>query len=138
MWVLSLGRWKRRWPPKDDEMIQHEERKHQGTTTLTFTTSLGTPLEGLRYRLSDGQGAVREGATGKGGRGPLIKKSMRNEGLRLADTWNLSSNADVQVEVQRDDGSWKVIGCFQHNAYLEKHIRVVVGAIAMPFQMAPV
>lgn len=74
MWVLSLGRWKRRWPPKDDEMIQHEERKHQGTTTLTFTTSLGTPLEGLRYRLSDGQGAVREGATGKGGRGPLIKK----------------------------------------------------------------
>lgn len=107
----------------------------KGTTTLIFSTSLGTPVEDLGYRLSDGQGNTWIGTTGKGGLGLTIVEA---KGDPSSESWELPGEASLQLEVQRDDGSWKVIDNFQHGAGLHRQVNVIAGAIAVPFRMAPV
>lgn len=111
---------------------------HKGSTELTFTTSLGTPVEGLRYRLSDGRGNTWTGSSGKGGKGITILEAEQNESPSSPGiTWIHVGEASIQLEVQRDDGMWKVIGSFQHGGCSHRQINAIAGAIAIPFHMAP-
>lgn len=120
-------------------MTIYDSGAHNGTTELTFATSLGTPVEGLRYRLSDGRGNTWVGSTGTGGKGVTILETEQNENpSSLALTWGLAGEADIQLEVQRNDGTWKIIGSFRHGACLHRQVNVIAGVIAVPFQMAPV
>lgn len=111
---------------------------HTGTTEISFTTSLGTAVEGLNYRLSDGQGNTRSAITGAGGKGLTVQVGDGNPLPSAVGAWTIPGAARIQVEVQRDDGSWKEIGSFQHEADLDKKVNVIAGAVAMPFQMDPV
>lgn len=119
-------------------MTTHDAGAHKGTTALMFATSLSTPVEGLAYRLSDGLGNAWNGSTGKDGKGVTIVEAELDGNSLLSTTWNLVGDANILLEVQRDDGSWKTIGSFRHNAGSHRTVNVIAGAIAMPFQMAPV
>jgi hypothetical protein len=109
---------------------------HTGSTELTFTTSLGTPVEGLWYRLSDGLGNTWTGLTGKSGKGVTIVEAEPDENPSSSTAWTLASEASIRLEVQRDDGSWKTIGSFLHSTGSHRRATVIAGAIAMSFQMA--
>lgn len=113
-------------------------RVHHGATELTFSTSLGTPMEGLRYRLCDDSGNVWTGSTGKGGKGVRIAGTGPSGHSTQEDAWNVTRDSDILLEVQRDDGTWKCIGTFRHSVDSHKQISVIAGAVAVPFQMAPV
>lgn|SRR5690606_4364803 len=119
-------------------MTTNSAGAHKGTTELRFATSLGTPVEGLRYRLSDGQGNVWTGSTGQGGLGVTIVEAAPDRKSSTSTVWHLDDEAQIRVEMQRDDGSWKTIGTFSHGAGLHRQVDVIAGAIAMPFQMAAV
>lgn len=137
MWLLKE-------PPTHDitagesRMNAHCHTAHTGKTEISFTTSLGTAVEGLSYRLSDGQGNTQSAITGVGGKGITVHVGDGRVSSSTPDVWVLSGSVRVQIEVQRDDGSWKEIGSFQHEADLHKQVNVIAGAVAMPFQMDPV
>ncbi|WP_411851223.1 hypothetical protein ACLB90_01060 [Stenotrophomonas sp. LGBM10] len=114
-------------------MTAHSDGTHKGTTEIAFRTSLGTPVEGLTYRLTDGQGNARTASTGTGGTGLTVRIGDAKEGT--STLWTVAGATRIQIDVQRDDGSWKTIGTFQHDATAHKQVSVIAGAVAMPFQM---
>ena len=121
-----------------NKMTKHSANLHkEGTTELTFTTSLGTPIEDLQYRLTDDRGNVWSGSTGKGGKGVTIVRAQPNEDPTSTSVWGIAGEDSIRLEIRRDDGSWKTIGSFQHAVGAHKQINVISGTIAMPFQMAP-
>ncbi|MBK0056871.1 hypothetical protein [Stenotrophomonas sp. S39] len=44
----------------------------------------------------------------------------------------------LSLDVQRDDGSWVLIGSFQHEENAHKSVRVIAPAVAIPLQMDPI
>lgn len=119
-------------------MSVHDHPDAGGITELEFATSLGTPIEGLRYRLSDGRGKIRSAITDAGGAGIRLRTSLDGRDPEAPDLWVLEGPATILLEVQRDDGSWKLIGSFQHTANTQKHVRVIAPSVAVPLQMDPI
>ncbi|WMJ70889.1 hypothetical protein [Stenotrophomonas sp. 24(2023)] len=119
-------------------MSAHDHPDASGITELEFSTSLGTPIEGLRYRLSDGRGHARPAITGAGGTGIRLRTGFNGSAPEAPDLWVLEGPATILLEVQRDDGSWKLIGSFQHAANSHKHVRVIAPTVAVPLQMDPI
>lgn len=119
-------------------MTAHGDGAHAGTTDIAFRSSLGTPVEGLPYRLTDGTGTSRTTSTGPGGRGLTIRTGDATVGTTRSPIWIVPSTTRIQIDVQRNDGSWKTIGGFQHEANVHKQVSVIAGTVAMPFQMDPV
>ena len=112
--------------------------QHSGSTTLLFSTSLGTMIEGLKYRLSSDSGAIWSGTSGRDGKGVTITASRLAETHQATDLWTLTTPCIIQMEVMRDDGSWKVIASFRHTCDNHTQVRVIAGAIAVPFEMAAI
>ncbi|KAF1012768.1 MAG: hypothetical protein GAK31_03985 [Stenotrophomonas maltophilia] len=119
-------------------MSAQDHPNASGITELEFSTSLGTPVEGLRYRLSDGRGKSRSAITGAEGAGIRLRTGHDGRDPESPDLWVLEGPATILLEVQRDDGSWKLIGSFQHAANTHKHVRVIAPAVAVPLQMDPI
>lgn len=118
-------------------MITNDPDDHQGATELTFATSLGTPVEGLRYRLSDRSGNTWTGSTGKSGKGVTIVETGLDRNSSPPTVWTVAGDTSIQLEVQRDDGSWKIIGSFVHSTRSHRRVNIIAGAIAVSFHMAP-
>lgn len=116
-------------------MTAHDRAAHGGSTELTFTTSLGSAVEGLRYRIRDSDGNTWSGVTGAGGNGVTIGSDALEQESQDASFWKLNGGSVIYLEVLRDDGTWKSIGAFEHDGRVRKKIRVIAGAVAMPFQM---
>lgn len=93
-------------------------------------------IEGLKYRLSSDSGAIWSGISGRDGKGVTITASRPVGTHQATDLWTLTSPGTIQMEVMRDDGSWKVIASFQYACDDHKQVRVIAGAIAVPFEMA--
>lgn len=119
-------------------MAAHTHARVTGATTITFASSLGIPVEGLNYRLSDGNGGIWTAVTGPGGQAATIEPIRTSAATAHGRGWQIANAARIQVEVQRDDGSWKNIGSFQYDPDSSKQVRVSAGAFAIPFQMDPV
>lgn len=117
-------------------MSTHTNYAHTGITELEFSTSLGTAIEGLNYRLKDGQGNTWTGITDVGGTGVTV--CSRDEAQSSESFWRLTDSSAIQIEVLRDDGAWKFIGAFRYDVAVRKQVRVTAGAVAMPLQMDPV
>jgi hypothetical protein len=116
----------------------HTHRASHGITELRFSTSLGTPVEGLSYRLRDARGRTRAGVTGADGAATRLLSRRAASAREKGDTWLLEGPAMLSLDVQRDDGSWTLIGSFQHEANTHKQVHVIAPAIAVPLQMLPI
>lgn len=116
-------------------MTAHDRAAHGGNTELAFTTSLGSAVEGLRYRIRDSDGNTWSGVTEAGGKGVTIGNDDLEQESREASFWKVKGGSVIHLEVLRDDGAWKNIGAFEHDETARKQIRVIAGAVAMPFQM---
>ena len=116
-------------------MTNQDVATHSSISELMFITSLGTPVEGLHYQLNDGRGNAWAGTTGPGGAGVSIVEVAPVENSESSGLWVLPGGATIQIEVRRDDGSWKYIGSYLHAVGVHKEISVIAGTVAMPFEM---
>lgn len=119
-------------------MKTHTHRSSPGITELRFSTSLGTPVEGLSYRLRDARGRTRAGVTGADGAATRLLSRRAASARETDGTWLLEGPAMLSLDVQRDDGSWVLIGSFQHEENAHKSVRVIAPAVAIPLQMDPI
>lgn len=119
-------------------MKTHTHRASHGITELRFSTSLGTPVEGLSYRLRDARGRTRAGLTGADGAAIRLQSRHAASARETGDTWLLEGPATLSLDVQRDDGSWALIGSFKHEENARRSIRVIAPAVAIPLQMDPI
>lgn len=119
-------------------MIAHERPVSNGITDLRFSTSLGTPVEGLHYRLGDGRGRTHAGITSADGAGARLHTHNKGSATHVEEPWLLDGNVILSLEVRRDDGSWALIGSFQHEASIHKQVNIIAPAIAVPLQMEPI
>ncbi|WP_180866070.1 hypothetical protein [Stenotrophomonas maltophilia] len=106
-----------------------------GSTQLHFSTSFGEPLEGVTYRLRDGRGDTYVGSTTTDGRGVMLSSNLEIGSAKQERTWRLPAPGHVQIDIRRDDGSWKHIGSFCHHAHQHSNIVITANATAFPFEV---
>lgn|GEM_PF-1565746 len=106
-----------------------------GSTQLHFSTSFGEPLEGLTYRLRDGRGGTYVGSTTTDGRGVRLHSQHDGGSMEQEGTWLLPGSAHVQIDIRRDDDTWKHIGSFCHHAHQRSKVLITANATAFPFEV---
>lgn len=116
----------------------HQSGMRLRSTQLSFSTTLGTAVDGLQYRLRNGRGDEWSGTTRADGSGVRIGDQPSAGSTRNDDFWPLEESSMILLEVRRDDGTWKHIGSFNYEAGKRKDINVVTGTVALPFRISPV
>lgn len=106
-----------------------------GSTQLHFSTSFGEPLESIAYRLRDERGTTHVGTTSADGRGVTVCSGHDSSSGEQAGTWWLPVSGHVQIDIRRDDGSWKHIGSFCHYAHQHSNVVIKANATAFPFKV---
>lgn len=106
-----------------------------GSTQLHFATSFGEPLDRVTYRLRDGRGNTYVGSTSTDGRGVRLSSHHDGGPVEQEGTWRLSGSGHVQIDIRRDDDSWKHIGSFCHLAHQRSNVVITANATAFPFQV---
>lgn len=106
-----------------------------GSTQLHFATSFGEPLDRVTYRLRDGRGNTYVGSTSTDGRGVRLSSHHDGGPVEHEGTWRLSGSGHVQIDIRRDDDSWKHIGSFRHLAHQRSNVVITANATAFPFQV---
>lgn len=116
------------------------DHRHAGTATLIFLCEF-TSLPQFPYRLSTGSGEVFEDVTAQGGSTGTLVLDSGEDFIPLGLTepvWRLHkavASIPVQIEVRRNDGTWKTIGNFQLEAGKNKEITAQIDTIKIPFKL---
>jgi len=106
-----------------------------GSTQLHFSTSFGEPLEGVTYRLRDGRGGTYVGSTTTDGRGVRLYSQHDGGSMEQEGMWPVPGSGHVQIDIRRDDGTWKHIGSFCHHAHQRSKVVITANATAFPFEV---
>ncbi|CAK7064133.1 hypothetical protein CUZ56_00408 [Saezia sanguinis] len=113
---------------------------HAGVATLVFMGKY-VPISSLHYRLQC-DGEIYQGqSSGDGEGGSLILIGHDDDFIPSGlpePVWLIQKDAksfNVEIEVRRDDGTWKNIGNFQIQAGKNKEITAQIDTVAVPFQL---
>lgn len=122
---------------------------HSGNAYVRFGASMGAPISGITYRLSQAAGSKWEGTSDEFGNtqvlwlfsscdSPTQVGEHHHASPPEKGAWHIQSSSDtasITIEVKRDNGTWKKIGNFQIEVGKEKLVHAEIGTLSMPFAL---
>jgi len=127
--------------PEQDAMERAHQHIHPGTASMLFMGKY-MAITNLHYRLLTPGGECLEGQSSANGEsGTIVLMNAESEtvpGGLAEPVWLImdkAQNIRIQIEVRRDDGTWKNIGSFMLETNRHKLITAQIDTIKMPFQL---
>jgi hypothetical protein len=129
-------------PRPEQNATEHvHQHTHPGTASMLFMGKY-MAITNLHYRLSAPSGERFEGQSNANGEsGTIVLMNANGQAVPggLAEpVWPIMDKVQdmcIQIEVRRDDGTWKNIGSFMLEANRHKLITAQIDTIKMPFQL---
>ena len=109
----------------EDDIHQH------GKAVVVFLDGLMNPIEGIVYRLVAGNQVIMGISDAQGQAKPLTISNTEPNPMMLG--WVVSDESvNVDIEVQRDNGTLKKIGAFLLEPEKSKRITAAIDSIRVP------